>query len=342
MPIRPTVLPAFAVFAAAARHQNFAHAAEELHLTASAVSHHVRRLETTLGVTLFQRHARGVVLTAQGRALADATNVALADLDAVSGSLLTRDQEVARVRITTLHSLAYCWLIPRLPGFTAAHPNVHLDFETSISLARFDDAGPDLGIRHGPGPWPGLTAHYLMDDALFPVAAPTLPGCPAGHEGRAHSALAVDLRSRSAGLARLVSRSRRAWRQSARRAFVHGFHRCDARRGLRPGCCARAQAYRRAVHRAGRADPAAWPDAEGALLVLRRAPGASSSDARRGRVHRLAAPRGSEGRRSIGAHVPRPASAQSQVIATVLAGGPEFCDCSFQGVRPYNPPAAHL
>jgi DNA-binding transcriptional LysR family regulator len=47
MPIRPTVLPAFAVFAAAARHQNFAHAAEELHLTASAVSHHVRRLEST-------------------------------------------------------------------------------------------------------------------------------------------------------------------------------------------------------------------------------------------------------------------------------------------------------
>jgi LysR family transcriptional regulator, glycine cleavage system transcriptional activator len=176
MPIRPTVLPAFAVFAAAARHQNFAHAAEELHLTASAVSHHVRRLETTLGVILFQRHARGVVLTAQGRALADATNAALADLDAVSGSLLSRDKEIARVRVTTLHSLAYCWLIPRLPAFAAAHPNVQLDLETSVALVRFDDSGPDLGIRHGPGPWPGLTAHYLMDDALFPVAAPTLPG----------------------------------------------------------------------------------------------------------------------------------------------------------------------
>ena len=107
---------------------------------------------------------------------ADATNIALADLDAVSGSLLGRDDEGARVRITTLHSLAYCWLIPRLPGFIAAHPDVHLDFETSIALARFDDAGPDLGIRHGPGPWPGLTAHFLMDDALFPVAAPMLPG----------------------------------------------------------------------------------------------------------------------------------------------------------------------
>ena len=176
MPIRPTVLPAFAVFAAAARHQNFAHAAEELHLTASAVSHHVRRLESTLGVTLFQRHARGVELTAQGRALADATNVALADLDAVSGSLLSHDKEIARVRVTTLHSLAYCWLIPRLSSFTAAHPNVQLDFETSTALVRFDDAGPDVGIRHGPGPWPGLTAHFLMDDALFPVASPKLAG----------------------------------------------------------------------------------------------------------------------------------------------------------------------
>src|SRR5512145_3379981 len=98
MALRPDWLPALAAFEAAARHQNFAHAAEELHLTASAVSHHVRRLETTLGVTLFQRHARGVVLTAQGRALADATNVALADLDAVSGSLVSREQDVARVR----------------------------------------------------------------------------------------------------------------------------------------------------------------------------------------------------------------------------------------------------
>jgi LysR family transcriptional regulator, glycine cleavage system transcriptional activator len=176
MAIRPAVLPAFAVFAAAARHQNFAHAAEELHLTASAVSHHVRRLEATLGVTLFQRHARGVALTAQGRALADAANTALADLDAASGSLVSRNHEVSQVRVTCLHSLNYCWLIPRLPAFTAAHPHVRLYFETSIALARFDEAGPDVGIRHGPGQWSGLTAHHLMDDALFPVAAPTLAG----------------------------------------------------------------------------------------------------------------------------------------------------------------------
>ncbi|CCF70229.1 bacterial regulatory helix-turn-helix, LysR family protein [Xanthomonas citri pv. punicae str. LMG 859] len=78
MNLRPTLLPALGVFAAAARHQNFAHAAEELHLTASAVSHHVRKLEALLGATLFQRLPRGVKLTAEGRQLADAATAALA------------------------------------------------------------------------------------------------------------------------------------------------------------------------------------------------------------------------------------------------------------------------
>jgi LysR family glycine cleavage system transcriptional activator len=176
MALRPTVLPAFGVFAAAARHQNFAHAAEELHLTASAVSHHVRRLESTLGVVLFQRHARGVALTAEGRVLADAAGNALADLDAVVGSLRAGPREVAHVRITALHSFTHCWLLPRLSQFTSTHPNIHLHIETSMALARFDEAGPDLGIRHGPGHWPGLTAHHLMDEELFPVAAPDMPG----------------------------------------------------------------------------------------------------------------------------------------------------------------------
>lgn len=176
MSLRPTVLPAFAVFAAAARHQNFAHAAEELHLTASAVSHHVRRLEASLGVTLFQRHARGVSLTAAGRALADAASAALSDLDAVARSVRAGRRGIAHVRVSTLHSLTYCWLIPRLHRFAAAHPHIRLDIETSTALARFDEGGPDLAIRHGPGHWPGLTAHHLMDDALFPVAAPSLPG----------------------------------------------------------------------------------------------------------------------------------------------------------------------
>ncbi len=175
MNLRPALLPALGVFSIAARHQNFAHAAEELHLTPSAVSHHVRKLEASLGVVLFQRNARGVTLTSEGRQLADAATAAMSDLQAVAANL-HHAGSIATVRVSTLHSLTYCWLLPRLPQFCAAFPNIRLTIDTSATLARFDEGGPDLAIRHGPGHWPGLTAHHLMDDELFPVASPALPG----------------------------------------------------------------------------------------------------------------------------------------------------------------------
>ncbi len=176
MATRADWLPALAAFEVAARHQNFANAGEELHLTASAVSHHVRKLEDRLGVALFQRHARGVRLTAEGRRLADAAGDALTDLDDVFLGLRAGRGGGDTVRIATLHSFAYAWLLPRLPSFARAHPHVRLVFDTAISLARFDEGGPDLAIRHGPGRWPGLDGHHLLDDPLFPVASPDLPG----------------------------------------------------------------------------------------------------------------------------------------------------------------------
>ncbi|WP_192906730.1 LysR substrate-binding domain-containing protein [Luteimonas marina] len=176
MALRSDLLPALAAFESAARHQNFAHAAEELHLTASAVSHHVRKLEARLGVALFQRHARGVSLTAEGRLLADTAGGAINDIDVVMRDLHRHRDDRHVVRLTTLHSLAYTWLIPRLPSFIDAHPDIRLRIDTEISLTRFDDSGPDVGIRHGPGHWPGLAAIRLMDESLFPVANATLAG----------------------------------------------------------------------------------------------------------------------------------------------------------------------
>jgi len=172
--LRPTLLPALGVFAVAARHQNFALAGEELHLTASAVSHHIRKLESLLGAPLFQRHARGVTLTAEGRQLADAASAALAEVSAVAGDLRPLPETVP-LRLTTLHSVSYCWLLPRLPRFCALHPHIRLEIHTGSALARFDDGGPHLAIRYGPGRWPGVTALPLMEDALFPVASPALP-----------------------------------------------------------------------------------------------------------------------------------------------------------------------
>lgn len=165
-------LSALAAFEAAARHQNFSHAGEELHLTASAVSHHVRRLEARLGLPLFRRHARGVHLTAEGRLLADAASGAIADMDAVMRGLRGNGEREPPVRITTLHSFASSWLIPRLPSFAQAHPEIRLSVDTGSALTRFDDSGPDLGIRYGPGRWPGLSSAPLLEDRLFAVAAP--------------------------------------------------------------------------------------------------------------------------------------------------------------------------
>jgi len=176
MALRSDWFPALAAFESAARHQNFAHAAEELHLTASAVSHHVRKLESRLGVALFTRHARGVSLTAEGRRLADVASAAIHDLDGAMQELRSRREDAHTVRLTTLHSFAYTWLVPRLGDFADAHPDIRLRVDTEIALTRFDNVGPDLGIRHGPGRWPRLSAIHLMDESLFPVAAPSMPG----------------------------------------------------------------------------------------------------------------------------------------------------------------------
>jgi len=209
MSIRPELLPALAAFEAAARHQNFAHAAEELHLTASAVSHHVRRLESRLGVTLFQRHARGVNLTAEGRMLADAAGSALADVESALRGLRGDHDERDRVRITTLHSLLNTWLLPRLPSFIEQHPQIRLEFDSGIALTRFDEGGPDLGLRHGPGHWAGLTAHLVMGDALFPLAPPSWV---------ARAKTAADV----ARLPLVTDLARQGWQDWLRAADVHG------------------------------------------------------------------------------------------------------------------------
>ena len=143
--------------------------------------------------------------------MADAASTALADVDSVLRGLRSAREEQDRVRITTLHSLAYTWLLPRLPAFTAAHPRIRLTVDTEAALTRFDESGPDLGIRYGLGHWPELTAQHLMDEALFPVSSPKLPGLGALTE--------------SAHVARLpliADLSRQGWHDWFRAAGVHG------------------------------------------------------------------------------------------------------------------------
>lgn len=196
-------LPALAAFEAAARYQNFAHAARALNLTAGAVGHHVRRLEERLGVPLFVRQARGVLLTLAGRQLADAASNMLEDVESVIHVLRAGHQRRARVHINTLHSFAHAWLIPRLADFHARHPDVQVLLDTEASLVRFTgDDGPDLAIRHGPGAWNGLVAHPLLEETLFPAAAVAHPGAD-----RLCSAEAL------AEVGLIADRSRQGWRE---------------------------------------------------------------------------------------------------------------------------------
>lgn len=174
MSLRPSLFASLSVFATVARHQNFAHAAEELHLTASAVSHHIRKLEAMLGLTLFTRRARGVTTTPEGRLLADAASGALTDVEAVLDAL-HESHRSQRVRISTLPSLATDWLMPRLARFREAHPDILLSIDSMNRLVRFDDGDNiDLGVRYGPGQWPDVTARFLMPEALLPVACPSM------------------------------------------------------------------------------------------------------------------------------------------------------------------------
>ncbi|MET0504783.1 MAG: LysR substrate-binding domain-containing protein, partial [Luteibacter sp.] len=116
---------------------------------------------------------RGVALTPEGRLLADAAGSALAEVETVLDSLRQHRRDNG-LRISILPSLAANWLTPRLRRFIDANPTVRLSIDTDRALVRFDEGGPDLGIRYGLGQWPGLSARFLMDDSLQPLASPEL------------------------------------------------------------------------------------------------------------------------------------------------------------------------
>ena len=160
-------------FVAAARSGNLSRTAESLHLTVSALSHQIRGLEERLGQRLFLRNARGVELTADGRQLYeriaphfDAIEQALRPFRARRDDVLT---------LTLMPSFASSWLVPRLPRFLAAHPQLEINLQSSVAVADFErDTRLDAGLRYGPGQWPGVEAVHLFDDWVTPTASPAL------------------------------------------------------------------------------------------------------------------------------------------------------------------------
>ncbi len=165
-------LDALRVFEAAARRLSFAGAADELHLTASAVSHRIKALEGQLGLVLFERLTRKVRLTPAGRAYAAAVADAIAILREATRRLAAEANRPLTASVTPLFGAR--WLLPRLARFEAVHPSVSVRLISTTRMADFSTDGVDCAVRFGKGAWPGLTAHRLMSLDYVPVCAPAL------------------------------------------------------------------------------------------------------------------------------------------------------------------------
>ena len=166
-------LNAVRAFEAAARHASFTRAAEELRVTHGAVSRQVQLLEAWLGVPLFERLNRRVVLTAAGGAYAAEIGAAL-DRIALATA---RQAERGRPRLLHVNALATFtlrWLIPRLSGFQLAHPAIEVRLTTSnVPLAQVAEPF-DVAIRGGPDSRPGHIAQPFLSERRIPVCSPAL------------------------------------------------------------------------------------------------------------------------------------------------------------------------
>jgi LysR family transcriptional regulator, glycine cleavage system transcriptional activator len=161
------------VFSVAVRHLSFTKAAQELHLTQSAISHRVRALEEELGMLLFNRLTRRLTLTPAGKALAQRVERAVADI-ARAIDELGDDGAERRLTVTTLPSVASRWLVPRLPRFHALNPAFELQVIADARPLDLRSARIDLAIRFGHGAYPGYAVTRLMPDSVFPVCSPRL------------------------------------------------------------------------------------------------------------------------------------------------------------------------
>jgi LysR family transcriptional regulator of beta-lactamase len=173
MTLPPLPLNALRAFEASARHLSFTRAGLELRVTQAAISQQVKALEAILSVRLFRRLPRGLALTEEGEALlpvlSDAFRRIGGTLERFRGGRL---QEV--LTIGAVGTFVTGWLLPRLPGFRAAHPFIDLRLMTNNNRVDLAGEGLDAAIRFGDGAWHGTEATRLLDAPFAPLCAPSI------------------------------------------------------------------------------------------------------------------------------------------------------------------------
>ncbi len=166
-------LNALRAFEAAARHRSFTRGAAELHVTQAAVSHQVKALEDHLGLKLFTRSERGLVLTERGEEYYRAARDTFDRLDDATARLLARDGRQT-LTVTTLPSFATRWLVPRLGRFRDAHPQIDVRLAPDVELVDLERGDVDIAIRYGKGDYPRMRSDRLLEEEVYPVCSPRL------------------------------------------------------------------------------------------------------------------------------------------------------------------------
>lgn len=174
---RTPPLPALRAFAAWVRLGSVQAAAEELKLTAGAVSHQIRALEEFLDVALIERQGKRWSLTENGRIYGYQVRQALQDIADVTDRLRSRRAHGAPpqdLRVAVLPSFAQGWLLARLPDFMRWHPQVRIHLQGSMNYVDLGEGKVDCAIRFGHGQWPEVNSRRLMGDRLVLLASPQL------------------------------------------------------------------------------------------------------------------------------------------------------------------------
>ncbi|MFT6579702.1 MAG: transcriptional regulator GcvA [Alphaproteobacteria bacterium] len=173
MPRRLPPLNALRAFEAAARHESFTRAAEELSVTQGAVSHQVKALEAVLGLALFTREPRRLIITQAGRDYLDVVRDAL-DRIAVGTDRLLERQRSGILTVSTSPNFASKWLVHRLGRFAEQHPAIDLRIGAALHHIDFTREDVDVAVRHAESADPGFDCHRLYEEELFPVCSPGL------------------------------------------------------------------------------------------------------------------------------------------------------------------------
>jgi len=166
-------LNALKAFEAAARHESFTKAEEELCVTQGALSHQVKALEETLGLKLFKRERQKLIITETGRDYLAVLRDAF-DRIALGTARVVQRQSSGVLTVSTSPDFAAKWLVNRLGHFAEAHPDIDLRVSATLHHVDFAREEVDLAVRHGEGDWPGLDVMRLCSEQLFPVCSPKL------------------------------------------------------------------------------------------------------------------------------------------------------------------------